>query len=131
MLGIVAPRVAFRSKLDERMLARDPAVGKAYVADPLVHRRATAGFYSSVLRAQTEAFADAARLRVPLLILQGDADRIVDPSGSTDLAARLGDRAELVVLPGYYHELLNEPASERAKVLELVDAWCDRWLAAR
>jgi hypothetical protein len=27
--------------------------------------------------------------------------------------------------------LLNEPASERAKVVELLDAWCDRWLDAR
>jgi alpha-beta hydrolase superfamily lysophospholipase len=32
------------------------------------------------------------------------------------------------MLPGYYHELLNEPVSVRAKVLELLDAWFDRWL---
>jgi alpha-beta hydrolase superfamily lysophospholipase len=32
------------------------------------------------------------------------------------------------MLPGYYHELLNEPSSARAKVLELLDAWFDRWL---
>ncbi len=129
VLGRIVPGVAFASKLDERMLARDPGVGAAYVADPLVHRRATAGFYCAVLAAQAEAFANAGRLRVPLLVLQGDADRIVDPSGATDLAARLGKRAELVVLPGYYHELLNEPAAARARVLELLDAWFHRWLA--
>jgi len=128
VLGRVAPGVGFSSKLDERMLARDPAVGAAYVADPLVHRRATAGFYCSVLGAQAEAFADAGKLRVPLLILQGDADRIVDPSGATDIAARLGGKAELVMLSGYYHELLNEPVTERARVLDVLDRWFDRWL---
>jgi len=129
VLGRVAPRLGFKSKLDESMLARDPAVGAAYVADPLVHRRASAGFYCAVLRAQAEAFAHATELRVPLLVLQGDADRIVDPSGAWDLGAKLDGRIELVRLPGYYHELLNERPPDRAKVLALLDAWFDRWLA--
>ncbi|HJQ84917.1 MAG TPA: lysophospholipase [Candidatus Binatia bacterium] len=131
LLGRIAPGVAFSSSLDEHALARDPAVGPAYVADPLVHRRASAGFYCAVRAAQEEAFRDADRLRVTLRILQGDADRIVDPTGGFDLGKRLGERAELVVLPGYYHELLNEPAAERERVVELLDTWFDRWLATR
>jgi len=129
LLGRVAPGVGLRSNLDERLLSRDPAVGAAYVADPLVHRRASAGFYRAVLAAQAVVRAEADRLQVALLILQGDADRIVDPSAATEVAARLTGPHELVVLPGYYHELLNEPISDRAKVLELLDAWCDRWLS--
>jgi alpha-beta hydrolase superfamily lysophospholipase len=127
-LAQVAPGIAFQSNLDARLLARDPAVGEAYVADPLVHRRATAGFFRAVRATQAEVLAEAARLAVPLLVLQGDADRIVDPAGARELAARLRAPHELVVLPGYYHELLNEPLAERARVLELLDAWFDRWL---
>lgn len=129
MLGRIAPRVGLRSNLDERLLSRDPAVGAAYVADPLVHRRASAGFYCAVLAAQATARAEAARLTVPLLILQGDADRIVDPAGAGEMAARLTCPHELVTLLGYYHELLNEPEEERARVLALLDRWFDRWLA--
>ena len=73
--------------------------------------------------------AEAPRLRVPLLILQGDADRLVRPSGATEIAARLSCPHELVLLPGFYHELLNEPARERGRVLEALDRWFDRWLA--
>src|SRR6185436_12617272 len=113
LLGRIAPRIGFSSNLDAAALSRDAAVGTAYVADPLVHRRATAGFFCAIEAAQAEAFAGAARLRVPLLILQGDADRIVDPSGAPDVAARLTCPHELVILPGYYHELLNEPEQER------------------
>jgi alpha-beta hydrolase superfamily lysophospholipase len=128
LLARVAPRVTFRSNLDPGALSRDPAVGAAYVADPLVHRAASAGFVRAIRAAQAAAMAEAPRLRVPLLILQGDADRLVRPSGATEIAARLSCPHELVLLPGFYHELLNEPASERGRVLEALDRWFDRWL---
>lgn len=130
VLGRVAPRTTFTTKLDEHALARDPAVGPAYVADPLVHRRASAGFVRAVEAAQAIVRLEASRLAVPLLVLQGDADRIVDSSAAGELAARLRCPHELVMLPGYYHELLNEPETERAPVLARLDAWFDRWLAA-
>jgi len=128
LIGRVAPRVAFRADLDAGGLSRDPAVGRAYVADPLVHRRATAGFVRALGAAQAIVRLEASRLRVPVLILQGDADRLVDPRGASELTARLTCVHELVILPGYYHELLNEPPAERARVLARLDAWFDRWL---
>jgi alpha-beta hydrolase superfamily lysophospholipase len=100
VLGRVAPRVAFGSNLDATALSRDPAVGPAYIADPLVHRRASAGFFCAIRAAQAEAFAGAPRLRVPLVILQGDADRIVDPTGARDVGALLTGEHEVVMLPG-------------------------------
>src|SRR5437667_236067 len=100
-----------------------------FVADPLVHRAASAGFVRAIRAAQAAATAEAPRLRVPLLILQGDADRLVRPSGATEIAARLSCPHELVLLPGFYHELLNEPEQERGRVLEALDRWFDRWLA--
>jgi len=129
LLARVAPGVTFRSNLHPGALSRDPAVGAAYVADPLVHRAASAGFVRAIRAAQAAAMDDAPHLRVPLLILQGDADGLVLPSGATEIAARLTCPHQLVLLPGFYHELLNEPATERAQVLELLDAWFDRWLA--
>ncbi|MCW5892164.1 MAG: lysophospholipase [bacterium] len=128
-LGRVVPRLPLRSRLDQSALARDPAVGAAYVADPLVHRRATAGFVRAMYRAQRDTMARAASLRPPTLVLQGAADRIVLAAGASELASRLGAPHEAVMLPGFYHELLNEPPAERAKVLAAIDAWLDRWLA--
>ena len=129
LLARVAPGVTFRSNLDPGALSRDPAVGAAYLADPLVHRAASAGFVRAIRAAQAAAMEGAPRLAVPLLILHGDADRLVLPAGSAEIAARLSCPHQLVLLPGFYHELLNEPASERARVLEVLDRWFDRWLA--
>jgi alpha-beta hydrolase superfamily lysophospholipase len=122
------PRLGFATDVDADALSRDPEVGKAYLADPLVHHRATAAFARSFALAQAEALAGAPSLRVPLLILQGDADRVVDPNGAKTIDALLTGEHELVWLRGYYHELLNEPPAERKHVLDLLDAWCDRWL---
>jgi alpha-beta hydrolase superfamily lysophospholipase len=129
LLGRLAPRTGFATKLDESALSRDPAVGRAYVADPLVHRRVTAGFVRALEAAQARARDEAERLRVPLLILQGDADRIVDPAAASALATALRCPHELVVLPGYFHELLNEPAAERQRVVAALEGWFDHWLA--
>lgn len=128
-LASIAPKIRFKTALAQDALARDPAVGAAYVADPLVHRVATAGFVRAMHRAQAAAFAGAPGLTVPVLIVQGDADRLVLPSGAREIAALIRAPHELVVLPGFYHELLNEPPAERAKVFALIDAWFDRWLA--
>jgi alpha-beta hydrolase superfamily lysophospholipase len=129
-LARIVPRLAFSTGVDADALSRDPEVGRAYLADELVHHRATAAFARSFGLAQAEALAGAPSLRVPLLILQGDADRVVDPAGAKAIDARLTGEHELVMLPGYYHELLNEPEAERAQVLALLDRWFDRWLAA-
>jgi alpha-beta hydrolase superfamily lysophospholipase len=129
-LASIVPRLRFKTALSQDALARDPAVGAAYVADPLVHRIATAGFVRAMHRAQQAAFAGAPGLRVPVLIVQGDADRLVLPAGAREIAALIRAPHELVMLPGFYHELLNEPPAERAKVLALIDDWFDRWLAA-
>jgi alpha-beta hydrolase superfamily lysophospholipase len=128
ILGRVAPRLALRTNVDAQALSRDPAVASAYDGDPLVHRRATMGFIRALKAAQGITRVEADRLRVPLLIMQGDADRVVDPAGARELAARLTCPHQLEILPGYYHELLNEPPAERARVLALLDAWVDRCL---
>jgi acylglycerol lipase len=128
-LGRLAPRMPLGTKLDQSVLSRDPEVGRAYVADPLVHRKATAGFFRAFVRAQERALAEASSLQAPLLILQAGADRLVSPAGAEAIAKRLTTEHELVVLPGYYHELLNEPIAAREVVIARLDAWFDRWLS--
>jgi alpha-beta hydrolase superfamily lysophospholipase len=129
LLARVAPKIAFTTKLEPDALARDPEVGRKYVADPLVHRKATAGFANAFMRAGERALAEAPRVTTPVLILQAEADRLVLPSGAPAIAARLRCEHELEMLPGYYHELLNEPPADRAKVIARLDAWFDRWIA--
>src|SRR2546426_3862236 len=114
LLARVAPGVTFRSNLDPGALSRDPAVGAAYLADPLVHRAASAGFVRAIRAAQAAAMEGAPRLAVPLLILHGDADRLVLPAGSAGIAGPPSCPHQPGPLPRLYTELFKAPASARA-----------------
>lgn len=118
------PTFSTPSGLRGELASRDPEVASAYDGDPLVFKRATARWFAEVLREQENALAAAPRLRLPLLVLHGDADRVARPSASRRLVAQAGspDRT-LSVYGGFRHELLNELGKERA--WEDVAAWLE------
>ena len=66
-----------------------------------------------VLDALCDAWSDAPRLEAPVLLLQGDADRIVNAEAPLKWLPLLGSRDKsLWLIPGHLHELLNEPGWE-------------------
>ncbi|MEU3337033.1 lysophospholipase [Streptomyces sp. NPDC006668] len=102
-------------------LSRDPAVGAAYAADPLVWhgpmKRPTVEAFARTLQRVAEG-GDVGRL--PVLWLHGDDDRLVPLAGSRVGVERLsgGDLTERV-FPGARHEVFHE--TNRAEVFaELV-----------
>ncbi len=112
-------------------VSRDPAVVQAYVSDPLVYRgKATARLAAEMLKAIQTVSAQAARITLPILIVQGSADRLVDPAGARMLydAVSSADR-EIRIYDGFYHEVFNEP--EHDKVLRDVEIWLEARLGPR
>jgi alpha-beta hydrolase superfamily lysophospholipase len=110
ILSLVAPQWRFRSRVDPRHTTRNPAALEQRLADPLIHRSVTAGWFFQMRRALRSAWRDAHKLTLPLLVMQAGQDYIVDPdvvepwlrtSGSSDATYRC--------LPDCLHELLNEP----------------------
>ncbi len=113
--------------VDATAISRDPAVIRAYMADPLVyHGRIRAQTGAEILRATSKARRLFPDIALPMLILHGTADRLCDVRGSQDLYERAASVDKTLKLyEGSYHELLNEPEKEAA-----VEAICD-WLDAR
>jgi len=127
--SLLAPRLRFRTSVDPALLSRDPAVGAAYAADPLVGRKVSARWFTSVSQAIEEAHAAEPRLPLPALVMAAGQDALAD-SGATRrfVEGATGARAELQEWDGLYHEILNAP--ERALVLERAWAWVAERLAA-
>jgi lysophospholipase len=122
LLARAAPELGVM-KLPLRKISRDPAVVAAYLADPLVHpRRVRARLGAEMLAAMDEVAAGLPRLTLPVLVMQGTLDALVDPSAAGYVHARVGSPdLTMRVYPGLYHEIFNEP--ERDRVLDDLVAW--------
>jgi acylglycerol lipase len=117
----LAPTVPVPQALKGEQLSRDPAVGEAYFADPLVYTKATPRLGLALFQAMEDLTESASRLDVPTLVLHGSADSIVPP-GSTALLGELHG-VERRLLPDLRHEILNEP--EGPDLVRDCVAWID------
>lgn len=123
-LGRFVPRLPVE-KLSSASISRDPEVVRQYDNDPLNYRGwARAGFGLAFVRAAEEIGRRMNEIKLPLLVLQGGQDRIINRDGGAALhrEARSKDK-RYVVYEELYHEVLNEP--EKEKVLGDVAAWLD------
>ncbi|HEX7611975.1 MAG TPA: alpha/beta hydrolase [Candidatus Limnocylindrales bacterium] len=107
ILGTVAPTMVLANPISGDQLARDPAVGVAYFADPLVQPRSTTRLGAELFSAMKRGRSGLDRLHVPTLVIHGGADVLVPTTGSEPLGELPG--VERRVLPNLRHETLNEP----------------------
>lgn len=121
-LSLVAPDTGLM-KLEPDHVSRDPAVVRAYQADPLVHHGAIpARTVAELLKAMESFTWMAMQLRMPTLVLHGTGDRLVPIAGATAVWEAIEPRYRTVrEYPGLYHEVLNEP--ERAQVMRDLLNW--------
>jgi alpha-beta hydrolase superfamily lysophospholipase len=121
----LAPTLLMKSEIKSRWLSHDPAVVAAYDQDPLVFKTLSPHWFFQARQAQEEVLQRAGEIRLPVLFLLGDADRIADPARSRQVYERLGSAdKQIVIYPGFFHEVLNE--TERARVVHDLLTWLDR-----
>jgi len=124
LLSRVTPDVCVL-RLPLHKISRDPAVVAAYTNDPLVFRtpvRARLG--AEMLATMQQVDAALPSLRVPLLVMQGADDALVDPRNGPRVHERAGaDDKTLKMYDGLWHEIFNEP--ERERVLDDLVTWLD------
>lgn len=122
VLSVLAPKTGLVG-LDADGLSRDKAVVEAYVNDPLVYTgKTTARLAAELLKTMQIVAENASTITLPILILQGSEDQVVDPSGAHILfeLASSEDKT-LKIYEGYYHEVFNEIGRER--VLADTQSW--------
>lgn len=126
IMSAIAPAFQINNGLDVSGLARDPAVAKAYTSDPLVHGKISARLGLDLIQDGQWIIEHAAEFPLPLLLMQGSADRLVNPSGTQQFAARAKGDVTFRLLDGWYHELHNEV--EKEVVLGEMIAWMEQHL---
>jgi acylglycerol lipase len=122
MLSAIAPKAGV-IPLNAAGISRDPAVVKAYEDDPLVfHGKTPARLSAEMLKAMMRITAEAGRITLPVFILQGSADKLVDPGDAQLLYDKVSSNDKtLRMYDGLYHEVHNEP--ERETMFKDMETW--------
>ncbi|HLA83879.1 MAG TPA: lysophospholipase [Thermoguttaceae bacterium] len=117
-------------RLGCRRLSRDPATVEHFRTDPLVfHGRFPVRSGTEILSAGRRVLRAARAIHVPLLLLQGTADAVVDPEATRDLFAQAASPDKTLKLyDGLYHDLFGEPEKDQviADLIHWVDFRCSQ-----
>lgn len=121
---VLSPTAGFPHGLAEDGMSRDTEVLQLRRDDPLVHDRITPRLYFGLVEARERVMREARHLGVPTLVLQGMADKVIDPKGSLEFtAAAPHEMARLITYAGAYHEIFNDV--DREQVIHDLVAWLD------
>lgn len=121
-----APRVTLTSTVLDEHLTRDPARLAERKSDLLRHGKISAPLYFGMVEGGDLVIARAPEVRLPLLLILGGSDPVVDPAVTTAFYDRLGSSDKTLKL---YPEMLHEPLNEIGR--EEVVAEMVRWLTER
>ena len=121
-LSAVFPKFGLTS-INGQLISRDPLVVEAANGDPLVEKGKTSvRLLAELVDAMARVDVAANQIHLPILILQGADDHIVDPAGADTLYQKVSSQDKtLKVYPDLYHELINEP--EKGEVLADIAEW--------
>lgn len=124
LVSFLMPSMRFESRVDPNDTTRDEVSLMARQADQLIHRSVTCGWFFQMKAALKAVWDDADSLKMPLLIAQGGADRIVDPQVARPFLEKVPSiDKELKWFPDHYHELHNEP--DWLDVMNSVAVWLE------
>jgi lysophospholipase len=109
------------------VLSRNPEVERAFASDALCHNgRTRLGYVRALYLASEETRPRGGELRVPLLVMHGDADTLTSCRGSREFVERAASIDKTLKLwPESRHEIFNDLDAD-AVLAYMLD-----WLAAR
>ena len=118
------PSFSQKSGLDTKALSHDLEVVRSYEKDPLVHDRISARMFISSYQAGQWALEHASEFPLPLLFMQGGADKIISVEAGREFSGRIKENCTLKIWNGLYHEIHNE--SEKEEVFKFLIDWLDK-----
>ncbi|MGA2614642.1 MAG: lysophospholipase [Spirochaetia bacterium] len=120
LLSRIIPSVIITTKVPWESLSGDPAVIELTKKDPLYQEGISVRMGVELLRAG-EWIRSQTTFPLPLLVMQGTADRHVDPKKTIQFSQGLTGDVTLKVWEGGHHELHNDLGRE--KVADLILDW--------
>jgi len=109
----IVPKLGLPSGLFGKDMTHDAARAKAYDADPLIFKNATARWFTETQAAQAELFARASVFEAPFYMSFGTHDGVASfDAGKRFFEAAGSKDKQFAPKEGLLHEVLNEPTWE-------------------
>ena len=123
----VAPKLGVPSGMPSSAVSRDPEVVHAFETDPRRRPNYSPGWLKAMEAAVARVESVGPRIRTPMLVCAGTADRICDHHKTVAFFDRLREPDKndqtLQLFEGCFHELHNEVAEDRERFLAVVEGW--------
>lgn len=125
ILKTLMPSMTMDNGLDVNNLSRNPQVVKAYQEDPLVHPMVSTKLAMDMFSNGDWIIENADKFDLPLLLLQGEKDHIVNLEKTKLFASKVSSsKINFNIFPELYHELHNE--FEQEQVLQYILNWINK-----
>lgn len=123
LLNCIVPTRPLADTVPLSTLSHDPAVLRAFEQDPLTYKgKMRVGTGIQINHSARWVRDHLGELRLPLLLVHGEADAAVTVQGSRLAYAQAASiDKKLITYPDLYHEIMNEP--QQAEVLGDIIAW--------
>jgi alpha-beta hydrolase superfamily lysophospholipase len=124
ILNRVAPGITLTTGLSNEQLTRDPEVMARINNDPLRHNRISPPLFFGMTAAGPIVLARAGEIHVPLLLILGGSDPIIDPRVGQLFFEKVGSTDKSLKI---YEEMRHEPLNEigRERVVADLAQWMD------
>lgn len=125
VLNRIVPTLPLMPSTGNDVLSTDPQVVIDFNNDPLNYKaNMRVGLGVALNETAKKVRGQLANLTLPLLVMHGAEDQLVNPSGSQLTYERASSKDKTLKLyPGMRHEIMNE--REKATVLREIIAWLD------
>ena len=118
------PKVRIHRPVDTETLTSDSQQAAAIAEDPLRHSLITLYLATQLLSQGRWALDHAREIEIPILVMYGEDDQLIDQSVCEHLPIRVGSLATVVRWPHRRHDLLHDHGKE--EVLANIAAWLRR-----
>ncbi len=122
LLFKIYPSITLSNELDVKAISRDVEEVANYKGDDLIHNKISPMYSFPVFNAGEYALKHANTLQIPMLVLHGTGDQIIDYKAAEEFCNST-NKAKLVLFEDGYHELHHDVCKE--EFIETILNWLD------
>jgi len=129
IMSNLLPGLTMGNELDVADLTHNLEIVELQRNDPYNHGKISTRAFVEFINTQKEVLEKARYLKIPILIMHGDQDKLSALSGSRDFYEAVGSKEKaLKIYEGFYHEIFNELDRDRViyDLVKWLDALTDR-----